>query len=438
MFRKGVGVFSIKVAMLLISLGVNAAIAHLVSPTDFGVYVLVFSIVNFAILVSQLGLNQMIVKELPAVEAKGEQNSQRAIAWKIIIVVFCSSLVVAGFFASGSGVINQYVFNNMLSGVDFNWVALWIILGALVSIFAEVMRGYRSVVTATLLAGPLQFFILLIFLLFINTASVNDIVIVTTLSFVVAFALGVLLSKKTLGFPNSLYLNCSSDLIKKGVPFLLVAVLLMAFDQLDLWVLGMISDAEDAALYGAAQRLVRLVMFSLVIINALIPPFVSLYYHGNQQEKLESLVRVSVTFAVLPTLIICSVYVFFGQQLLAIVFGEGYVQAWLVLVVLSFGQMVNVLTGAGAVLLLMTGHQKVFLYITAGALAVKVLLLMVLMEGGFSLINLALLSAIVLAGYNIFVALVCKYRVGVFPIFTWKLKDFREMMNALSQGRLKV
>ena len=67
------------------------------------------------------------------------------------------------------------------------------------------------------------------------------------------------------------------------------------------------------------------------------------------------MLRTVATIAGLPALFALFTFIAFGDTLLFFIFGEFYVDAWVVLVVLSVGKLVNVWTGSCGVTLMMTG-----------------------------------------------------------------------------------
>src|SRR6185437_533600 len=97
--------------------------------------------------------------------------------------------------------------------------------------------------------------------------------------------------------------------------------------------------------------------FILVAINLVsAPKFASLYKQGKSENLKRYAInstRIMVLFATPMVLIIMC----FPNAIMSL-FGPGFVEGAPMLVILSLGQYVNVLTGSVTLLLMMSGHEK--------------------------------------------------------------------------------
>jgi O-antigen/teichoic acid export membrane protein len=96
-------------------------------------------------------------------------------------------------------------------------------------------------------------------------------------------------------------------------------------------------------------------------------------------------------------------------------FGEEFVEAWILLVILSVGQLVNLMTGSVAFLLMMTGHEKLHLFINIIAAVLSVFLSISLIPF-FGALGAALSSAIPLILVNLLRTYYVKKKLG-FSVF---------------------
>ncbi len=165
---------------------------------------------------------------------------------------------------------------------------------------------------------------------------------------------------------------------------------------------------------AAAQRTSLLIGFVLITINFVVAPMFASLYKERQMRKLQNLSRLAcranVGLAIVPV-IICTLFPEFVMQF----FGEEFLAAAPLLVVLSLGQLVNVATGSVGFLLLMSGHERTMKYITISSGTVSICLLVTLCQI-FGVIGAAWAMAIGMAIQNLAALYFVKRYLGFFPI----------------------
>ena len=88
-----------------------------------------------------------------------------------------------------------------------------------------------------------------------------------------------------------------------------------------------------------------------------------MYVQGRRRE-LERALRATATLAGIPAFLVLAVFMSLGGPILGAVYGGYYQEGWLILAVLSVGQLVNVGLGSGGFVLMMTGRHMLMMYIT--------------------------------------------------------------------------
>jgi O-antigen/teichoic acid export membrane protein len=124
---------------------------------------------------------------------------------------------------------------------------------------------------------------------------------------------------------------------------------------------------------------------------------------------------------------------FAPQETLAAVFGAAYAHAWVALVVLSMGQIVNVGTGSVGTLLMMTGHQDSWMRLSASSLLLNVVLCILLIPR-LGIVGGALSTAISLNLVYILAVFQTRRLLGVWPYDRRYLKGM--VATALSVAAL--
>ncbi|HHX8558085.1 TPA: oligosaccharide flippase family protein [Vibrio diabolicus] len=177
---------------------------------------------------------------------------------------------------------------------------------------------------------------------------------------------------------------------------------------------GFFISTAELGLLAAAQRTSLLIGFVLITINFVVAPMFASLYKERQMVKLQSLSRLAcranVGLAIVPV-IICTLFPEFVMRF----FGEEFLAAAPLLVVLSLGQLVNVATGSVGFLLLMSGHERTMKYITISSGTISICLLIALCQT-FGVIGAAWAMAIGMAIQNLAALYFVKRYLGFFPI----------------------
>lgn len=143
---------------------------------------------------------------------------------------------------------------------------------------------------------------------------------------------------------------------------LLVTVAHQVLGNGDLLLVGMVLGPSDAGVYAAAARLATLVGFATTSINLVLAPTISHLYVRGEYDNLRHSIRVMTRVAVGYALLMGAFVALVGDWLLGL-FGVDFVRGYWILIVLSVGQLVMAANGPVGLLMTMTGHQRVVLWI---------------------------------------------------------------------------
>src|SRR5262249_13212968 len=136
-----------------------------------------------------------------------------------------------------------------------------------------------------------------------------------------------LLGRRTVRLAGDKGAISSWEIISLAWPFLLANLSLLFSDQAGLWIVAMFCSSADVAIYGAAARLVILIVAPLSVVNAFVPPLIAEFYTRNKLKELERGLRSTATVAALPALIVLLAFVLCGRLILRDLYGEFYQKA---------------------------------------------------------------------------------------------------------------
>ncbi|MHB9288018.1 flippase [Halobacteriales archaeon Cl-PHB] len=158
------------------------------------------------------------------------------------------------------------------------------------------------------------------------------------------------------GETKTVYARWRSYLSFSGVGFFLgLAVLLM--NSLDRLMLGLLADTASVGLYNVAATVGALTSLVLGATNSIFPPVISRLYSQEKHSQLRAVFQAQSQFVFALSIPIYATFIVFGRELLSL-FGPEYVIGYTLLLLVSFGHLINATTGSVGSLLSMTDYQN--------------------------------------------------------------------------------
>ena len=369
------------------AMAVNALLARYLSPDDLGAYFVAVSLVTIGATIGVLGVDAAAVRLIASRYADSDRADRRAYLALVLIVAVAGACVAAFAYRSLSPSIAHVFGTGALVHVSVA-LAIWIVLAALQRVMTEVFRGYRDIRMATLLAGVGTkgggILVGLLMPVGVIALALADRVSFAGVVFVAAGASGIvvlagfarLVAREPRLWQSFRRIGWHRVRVLSGIslPILGSSVLVGLRMQSDIWILGTFGEPQLVAQYGAALRLVTLVVTPLLVLNAVVPPLVSRFHRGGEMRRLETTLRAAATLVSVPSLVALVVLAWWGGPLLGLVYGDFYRGAASVLLILCVGQAVNVFAGSCGMTLIYTDYQSAYMVITLVSTLVVVLL----------------------------------------------------------------
>ncbi|MDQ3509409.1 MAG: oligosaccharide flippase family protein [Actinomycetota bacterium] len=368
-----------RVLLALNGLATNALLGRLLSPQDLGIFFLAFSIVSFCTILSLMGLDITVLRFVAESLGLKRPGRARQAIMKIILLAALGTLgVTAAYLVFGAPLAARLFQAPALAALS-GLIVGWILATTFQSLLAETFRGLSDIRFATLFSrtttgfGSLASGLLLTAGLAALWTLEGQATLVAVMLLAVGSGLSGMLFASLLMRSKIKRLSSTGEpdggiafgqLLSVTWPLLVVNVTLLVLTQADLWIVGAFLPQEQVALYGASVRLVTLVIAPLLIVNAVVSPLVPENYVRGNTDELERLLRATATVAGIPAFLALSCFIFFGDPVLGIVFGDFYREGAFILTALSVGQVASVWAGSCGVVLVLTGNQVTMMAIT--------------------------------------------------------------------------
>ena len=443
----GAWALSSKVMLAIVGLVINALLTRLLTPQEVGAYFLTLTLVGCASMLAQLGLDHAVVRLIA--ESLGLKKFLRArkAIFKALLLLSCGIITLALVLFCGLGdFLATRLFNSSIISEVIDLTVIWFVAVAFQGVIAEIFRGFQDIRYASIFGGLFSKIIsvLLFAILWIcqGHSDLKQVLIISAIGGLTSvFISGVLIFQKIKKYDIKKDGNSVNDIYNKlryreilmiSLPLLLSNISNFILTQSDIWIVGAFHTQETVAIFGAATRLILLITMPVLAVHAVVTPLIANLYAQKRNTDIEITLRASAAAAIIPSILIFLSYVIFGRFLLEFVFGDFYKAGYLILVILCFGQMINIWAGSCGYALMMTGYQNRMMYISliSGFVAI---VLGILLAGPYGAEGVAVATSTGLSLRAIAMWLCVKKALGIWTHISFKklyqIKSLRMLMT---------
>lgn len=145
--------------------------------------------------------------------------------------------------------------------------------------------------------------------------------------------------------------------LEVSVRFMIINALTNVVARVDVVWLGVFAASAEVGHYTAAAQLTLVIPFALRAIESWAAPIMAGHHARGERHEVIAIGRRAVALNLAFTLPVSALVIAAGNPLLRL-FGPGFDSAYVVLVILTVGQLADALAGPVSVVLSMTGHQN--------------------------------------------------------------------------------
>lgn len=380
LIKKLLGTVGVQISSKVLSVLSGIIFARYLGVEQYGLYGFVLSIVSIAMLPVVAGMSGLLIREVTIFYQEKKFDYLNGIVnWSNYYICSVSLVVII--------TLNIFVFFEFF---DSNANTM-ILLGSCLIPMRSFIIQRSSLINAfrrpALSLIPEQIIVpltslIIVFSLTIYNYSYSSIDIMKVMIFSVTLSMIVtfIISRKVLGNFDKEKKTAYS--IKKWhmslLPFTLMTVVTSLNIEMVSVFLGFFVSHESVAYFKVAIQAISLVSIGLTSINTIIMPKVASIYRSGDRKKTQKLVTDSVRLSSIISVISIFILVLFGDLIIEIMFGDEYLPAYPIIVVLSIGQLVRVLVGSAGLILNMTGYEKSTLVILSIGFAMNFILMIIL------------------------------------------------------------
>lgn len=340
----------------------NVLIARFFGAEAFGLFAIGFAVVKISEIMARIGLNiggmrfVSIYKDSDIPKLKG-------VLFLSIGICLLNGSVLGYILHISSGIIAEFIFKKPDLSETLQYFSYCLPFIAGVTVVSALLQGFHLLKYTVYTRDVIQnaSYILLIIFFYLYGIGLKGAINAYLLSHIIALASGLHFLKKA--FPDFTSATIRpqynfNELISYSYPLLFTGILHYLLSWTDILMIGMLSSAGDVGVYRAASQFTFLMTLFLFAVNSIYAPMSANLYHKKDMEKLREIYKSSTRLIINATFPLFILLVFSSTEVM-LIFGKDYVHVGSrILVILSFGQLINCATGGVGYTLSMTGRQR--------------------------------------------------------------------------------
>lgn len=394
--------------------GMLVYISQILGADALGTFTVGLLVLKFGGAVTQVGMSTTAQKFVPVYRNDEDSSRLTGVVLVCLGVPFVVGLVLSGVLYSLRGTLVPLVGSEILSSAAI--LVFGIPLFGVFSVGESATLGFKETKYAVYIRDFAQAGSAFLFVVIASTLSTSifAVSLAYLASFVVA-ATAVIVFLTRLGAFDGLaspsvnaskVLRYSASVMPKSLSGPLIR-------WVDILVLTVLATATQIGWYQASYQTAMLLIFALVSVNSVFPPLASDLYDRGDHETLHRLYTSVTKWAAVFTLYATLFVIVFRRDVL-ILFGDSFINAEWVLVVLALGKSVDAIIGPSGFFLSMTGNERLEM-INSLTAAVLNLILNVLLFLEYGLIGAAIATSVSVSLLNLGRLAEIRYLSGFVP-----------------------
>lgn len=361
LIRSFMGVASLRLLSIPLSLIGSALVARWLGPDVFGQYAFILAMVAIVSLPLAAGVPQLLTREIAKSVHQEMWGRFRGLVraglfWVSgVFLLICLAYQAGVFFLPSDASIHRW---------DMVPIALALVLmSGLNAIRNGVLRGLKAPVHASLpemIIQPICFLIFLTLFHFIGEIDKQNALLSHLFSLVIGLCIATIfvILKRPDKVSDARPEYDALVWLKALLPFSLLYAITTVNINIGTVLLGLMAEDADVAAMRVAGKGAQFVALPLQLVNLVIAPYVVEAWRNRDHARLQALSTQSARGAFLLALPVALAFLLFGGGIIGLIFGQDYVAiATDPLKILVMGQLVNVFFGSVGIMLSMSGYE---------------------------------------------------------------------------------
>ncbi|WP_258102684.1 lipopolysaccharide biosynthesis protein [Marinoscillum sp. MHG1-6] len=401
-FLKGIGVCS--------SFLISVYLGRELGLEDFGRFEFINNLSVFILVLFSFGMPHIITREVAI--AKAGNQLERISNIFLSTQYFCLgiSVLLSLILVLCSPFISSIFFSDSSIEVPLALFVISVVLQSLTKNISAALNGFNKVWQGNLFDQVIGVFLICIGIILFCSWSVSviellDIAIIFLGCRIVVFIVSLAYWKHVFEYRFP-YKNILKKLKQSISRLFLLSITANITLVISPFIIGFFCGAEEIGLFSIAQKLAFTTVLLLQIVSSVLAPKIAEMYNQGKRHELKGLIGRTSGLLLVTGASILGMFVLYGKVLVGF-WGEEFLSAYPLLIILAIGQFVNMATGVVGITLIMTGHDRIITNISVIFVVLSVGLNLILVSE-FGVQGAAYAIALVLIVENLFKFLMVK------------------------------
>ncbi|MDO5503216.1 MAG: polysaccharide biosynthesis C-terminal domain-containing protein [Actinomycetia bacterium] len=421
---RGAVLYGARVCYGLLLLAASVIIARLYGPYGLGVYALLLTLTNLGGIIAVFGINTVIIERLPILRLRPDAD----VAVPRYLRSALAFVTVSGVIATALSAVVAWIVVP-----DLRWAAVTVLFIAWSTLFLSfLLSEHRQVLAASLesVMRPAVYVALLVALglagagyqLTISTALIASLGLLAVVSGALYLRVALRKAHSTRA-PHAPGLDAEPESSSEpavvtrahaghGGIYMLIALMTAGAQQLDRFVLELLTTTDEVGIYSSAQNVMNIVTYAMLALMSLLLPAIAEWQAGslNEEEFTRRCRLVSRALTALAGLVVLACVI--GGDYILGIFGSDFLPGRNALIVLAAGQLVSAALGVASTVLSIGQHRLMALALVTGTVIVNVVLCFVFIPM-WGITGAALANAVALVSNRLAGHIILKRRRGL-------------------------
>ncbi len=360
-YKKTAGIFALNIGHFFLMFLNGLILTHYLSASGYGLYVYIVSWVGMFSLFSVLGMDTLLLRQVAVYKTRKEWSwLSGIIKWANIFPVLASLLAMLA--------ITILIRTQSIALKDINIILpiIWllILLNVSVQLQSSTLLGFSRVIagqlSATLVIPAVVVILVLSIRIFTGPVlSINEVLASRVIALCCALVISKCFIKQSIPdeAKNTIPEFDHKMWLFSAAPLCLIQGLEYINRNIDLMLLGAISDKEAVGIFSIATHGATFISFALHTVNTVMAPTIARFWASGDVIRLQKLITKGARLAFSVSFPITVAMIWFGPVLLSL-FGKEFCEGYYALVILSLSELLNTAIGSVAYILILTGYEK--------------------------------------------------------------------------------
>ncbi len=364
--KGGAIAFGLKIGNTILGFLNQIILARLLGAGGFGEVVLAVTVVRISAQIAKFGMEETMMKFIPLyVDQNDPARLRGTISFAIRFCLFFSIAFMLLILAASRFIaIDIFHAEGLLKLMPVIVIAIpaWVMR----DVIAGILKGHKDALRALIPESLISPFFKIVVFLLLTLKGIAPLyaVIAFVAGEVLAVIASVIFLQNKIRALKPVEKQCDKkEVLDVAYTIIFTGMSILLYTQADIWILGMFTTTETVGIYGVAAKMVILVYFPMVAVGSVIPSLISSIHFSGDLQELRRVVRESTRWILSIAMPIILILLIEGKYILRYCYGSEFEAGYIVLVILTIGQMIKAGSGMVGALFQMTGEHKVYMKI---------------------------------------------------------------------------